>query len=336
MPGFSPRATPLSSAYGGCVADARGTKVTIVGAGSVGATSAYACQIRGVAHTLAIYDIDGAKTRAEVLDLNHGAAFVPRSEVIGADDADITAGSDVVVITAGAKQKPGQSRLDLAGANVRMMQSLMPQLVDRSPDAVFVIVTNPCDVVTMAAQQFSGLPPGRVFGSGTVLDSARFRFLLAQHIGVSPSNVHAYIAGEHGDSEIALWSSANVGAVPLKDWNPPGRPKIDEDARREILHNTVNAAYDIIQGKGATWYAVGLAVARIVEAVLRHEDRVLSVSSLLTDYHGISGVCLSVPSIVNEQGVVANLTVPLSAHEVDGLRRSAARVAEIAASVGLG
>jgi L-lactate dehydrogenase len=317
------------------MAESRGTKVTIVGAGSVGATSAYACQIRGVAHTLAVYDVDAAKTRAEVLDLNHGAAFVPRGEVIGSADVGVTAGSDVVVITAGAKQKPGQSRLELAGANVRMMQSLMPQLVEQSPDAVFVVVTNPCDVVTMAAQKFSGLPTGRVFGSGTVLDSARFRYLLAQRIGVSPSNVHAYIAGEHGDSEIALWSSANVGAVPLKDWCPPGGSPIDEAARQEILHRTVNAAYDIIQGKGATWYAVGLAVARIVEAVLRREDRVLSVSSLLQDYHGISGVCLSVPSIVNHHGVEASLTVPMSESEIAGLRHSAARVAEAARSVGL-
>jgi L-lactate dehydrogenase len=317
------------------MADAHGTKVTIVGAGSVGATTAYACQIRGVAHTLAIYDINEAKTRAEVLDLNHGAAFVPRSEVIGSSDIAVTAGSDIIVITAGAKQKPGQSRLDLAGANVGILSQMMPELVEHSPDATIIVVTNPCDVVTMAAQKFSGLPVERVFGSGTVLDSARFRYLLARSVGVSPSNVHAYIAGEHGDSEIALWSSAFVGAVPLKDWSPPGHAPLDHDARKEIEDQTINAAYEIIQGKGATWYAVGLAVARIVEAVLRNEDRVLPVSSRLQDYHGISDVCLSVPCIVNDRGVAATLKVPMSDKEIAGLRNSAQRVAEVARSVGI-
>ncbi len=315
--------------------ESSGPKVTIVGAGSVGATAAYACQIRGVAHTIAIYDLDGAKTRAEVLDLNHGAPFVPRSSVIGSDDIAVTAGSDIVVITAGAKQKPGQTRLDLAAANVAMMKTLVPSLLAQSPDALLMIVTNPCDVVTYAALAYSGLPSNRVFGSGTVLDSARLRFLLAEHIGVSPSNVHAYIAGEHGDSEIALWSSATVGSVPLRNWRPPGRPVLDSEARAEIHRNVVNAAYEIIAGKGATWYAIGLAVARIVEAVLRDEDRVLAVSSLLTDYHGISDVCLSVPSIVNRSGVECVLQVPLSDYELSGLTASADEVRGVARSLGL-
>ena len=313
----------------------RRPKLTIVGAGSVGATTAYACLTRGVAGTLAIYDIAEQKVRAEVLDLNHGAAFVPRCDVIGSSDIAVTADSDIVVITAGAKQKPGQTRLDLAGANVNMMKSLVPQLVEQSPNAILIIVTNPCDVVTYAAQKFSGLPRSRVFGSGTVLDSARFRYLLADYVGVSPSNVHAYIAGEHGDSEIALWSSATVGNVPLADWAPPGRGAIDAEARKLIHEQVVNAAYEIIQGKGATWYAIGLAVSRICEAVFRDEDRVLAVSSYLEDYHGISDVCLSVPSIVDRRGVVHTLAVPMSETELAGLRQSAEEVSQVAKSLGL-
>ncbi len=318
------------------MAEIRRPKLTVVGAGSVGATTAYACLTRGTAGTIAIYDIAADKVRAEVLDLNHGAAFVPRCDVIGSDDIAVTADSDIVVVTAGAKQKPGQTRLDLAGANVNMMRTLIPQLVEASPDAIIIMVTNPCDVVTYAAQKFSGLPRHQVFGSGTVLDSARFRFLLAERIGVSPSNVHAYIAGEHGDSEIALWSSATVGNVPLKDWHPPqGRRQLDAESRTEIHGQVVNAAYEIIQGKGATWYAIGLAVSRICEAVFRDEDRVLSVSSYLDDYHGISDVCLSVPSIVDRQGVVDTLSVPMSDSELAGLRNSADEVRSVAKSLGL-
>lgn len=317
------------------MAENRRPKLTVVGAGSVGATSAYACLVRGVAGTLAIYDIAETKVRAEVLDLNHGAAFVPRCEVIGSSDIEVTAGSDVVVITAGAKQKPGQTRLDLAGANVNIMRSLIPGLVEQSPDAIFILVTNPCDVVTYAAQKISGLPRERVFGSGTVLDSARFRYLLGDHIKVSPSSIHAYIAGEHGDSEIALWSSATVGNMPLSDWAAPGRPPLDAEARDRIHHEVVNAAYEIIEGKGATWYAIGLATARICEAVLRDEDRVLPVSSYLEDYKGISDVCLSVPSVVDRRGVVYVLDVPMSDEELAGLRRSAEEVRSVAKSLGL-
>ncbi len=315
--------------------DVRRPKLTIVGAGSVGATTAYACQMRGVAGTLAIYDINAEKVRAEVLDLQHGSPFVPRCNIIGSSDISCTDGSDVIVITAGAKQKPGQTRLDLAGANVNMMRKLVPQLVAHSPDAILILVTNPCDVVTMAAQKFSGLPRSRVFGSGTVLDSARFRSLLADRLNIAPANVHAYIAGEHGDSEIALWSSANVGNVPLQDWDVPGLPKIDAKAREEIHSQVVNAAYEIIQGKGATWYAIGLAVARIVEAVFRDEDRVLMVSSYLQDYKGISDVCLSVPSIVDRRGVIQTFPVPMSASELEGLKASAEAVRSVADSLGI-
>ncbi len=252
---------------------ARGTRrVAIVGAGSVGATIAYACLIRGVAGTVALFDLDADKTTAEVLDLEQGIQFVPMAQVVGSDDIAVTAGSDIVVVTAGAKQKPGQTRLELAGVNVEMCRTLIPQLVELSPDAIVLMVTNPVDVLTYAAQKFSGLPKERVFGSGTVLDSSRLRILLARHAGVAVQSVHAYVVGEHGDSELPLWSTATIGPIPVADWSVPGVPPLDAEVRDGIAHQVVTAAERIIRGKGATNYAIGLSTARIVEAVLKDEQ----------------------------------------------------------------
>src|SRR5829696_4828362 len=218
------------------------TKVAVVGAGSVGATCAYACLIRGIGRTIALYDINADKTRAEVLDLNHGLQFVPQATVVGSDDVEVCRDADLVVITAGAKQKPGQTRLELAEANVNLSRKMIPQLLEVAPEAILLLVTNPVDVITYAALKFSGLPPQQVFGSGTVLDSSRLRLLVADHCGVAVQNVHAYIAGEHGDSEIPLWSSASIGSVPLLAWDVPGRPPLDTAARSEIHRKVVGAA----------------------------------------------------------------------------------------------
>lgn len=310
-------------------------KVAVVGAGSVGATMAYACLIRGAAKTIALYDLDATKTRAEVLDLNHGLQFVPMATVVGSDDIEVCRDANVIVITAGAKQKPGQTRLELAESNVSMCRDLVPRLLEVAPEAILLLVTNPVDVLTYAAITYSGLPARRVFGSGTVLDSSRLRYLLARHCGVAVQNVHAYIAGEHGDSEIPLWSSASIGAVPLLGWNVPGRPELDAAAREGIFRQVVGAAEEIIRGKGATNYAIGLAATRIVEAVLFDEHRVLPVSSLLDGYVGISNVCLSVPSIVDRTGVESVLPIPLSDKEIDGLRRSAGTVREVIRKLGI-
>jgi L-lactate dehydrogenase len=314
----------------------RRNKVTIVGAGSVGATTAYACLIRGVAHTLALYDLDAKKAKAEVLDLAHGLQFVPMTQVIGGDDIEVARDSDVIVITAGAKQRPGQTRLDLVSTNVGIMKKLVPSLLEVAPNADILMVSNPCDVLTYAALKISGLPTNRVLGSGTVLDSSRLRFLLAEHAGVAVRSVHAYIAGEHGDTEVAIWSSATIGTVPVREWvGLGGRGKLTEDDLANIHARTVNAAYAIIEGKGATWYAVGLAVARILEALLNDEHTILPVSSLLTDYKGISDVCLSVPSVVTRQGVALVPDSPMNASEITALRASASTLQEIARGVGL-
>jgi L-lactate dehydrogenase len=314
---------------------AAGTKVAVVGAGSVGATLAYACLVRGVGRTIALYDVNADKTRAEVLDLNHGLQFVPQATVVGSDDIEVCRGADLVVITAGAKQKPGQTRLELAGANVTLCRTLVPRLLEVAPDAILLLVTNPVDVVTYAALKYSGLPSQRVFGSGTVLDSSRLRLLLAEHCGVAVQSVHAYIAGEHGDSELPLWSRASIGSVPLLAWDVPGRPPLDAATRDDIVRRVIGAAGEIIRGKGATNYAVGLAAARIIEAVLDDQRLVLSVSSLLDGQAGIHDVCLSLPSVVNRLGVDTVLPGPLSQEEAEGLRRSAETVRGVIASLGL-
>jgi L-lactate dehydrogenase len=277
--------------------------------------------------------VNADKVRAEVLDLNHGMQFTPMARITGGDQLEVCAGADVVVITAGAKQKPGQTRLDLAAANVAMCRELVPDLVRAAPEAVLLVVTNPVDVVTEAALRCSGWPAHRVFGSGTVLDSSRLRFLIAEHTGVAVQNVHAYIAGEHGDSEVPLWSTATIGGVPVQDW--AGGHPLDEEARARIQSRVVGAAYEIIRGKGATSLAIGLAVARILEAVIKDEHRVLPVTSRLEGIHGLSDVCLSMPSVVGRAGVESVLATPLSAAERDRLMASADAVRAVARESGL-
>lgn len=312
----------------------RRTKLTVVGAGAVGSSTAYAALIRGSANDIALYDIDQARARAEMLDLQQGTQFTGASQIVDGTDLAATANSDVIVITAGAKQKPGQSRLALVETNVGIIRSLMSDLVSLSPHAVFIIVSNPCDVLATVAQRVSGLPANQVFASGTVLDSSRLRVLLGQQAGVSPSSVHAYIVGEHGDSEFPLWSSATIGTVPILDWTA-------NDARFTLHELDVtaervrNAAYEIIQGKGATNYAIGLSAARIVEAVLHDENAVLPVSTVLTDYHGVSGVALSVPHLVNRQGAHPIANVQFSDGEAGQFAASAMTLLETVSNLSL-
>lgn len=308
-------------------------KLTVVGAGSVGASLAYAALIRGSARHVALYDVNTAKVDAEVLDLAHGTPFVGSSTIAGGDDLAVVEGSHVVVITAGAKQEPGQSRLDLAGTNVRILEDLLPKLLERAPDAIYMLVTNPCDVLTVAAQKISGLPSNRVFSSGTVLDTARLRWLLAKRAGVATSSVHAHIVGEHGDTEFPLWSSANVGTVPILEWaHGQGFRREELD---QIAAEVRDAAYRIIQGKGATNHAIGLSGARIVEALLGDESAVLPVSAVLGGVHGVDGVALSVPSIVNSSGVTPLGETPFSDEERRKLHESADALRASIASLGI-
>jgi L-lactate dehydrogenase len=299
------------------------SKLAVVGAGAVGTSLAYAAMIRGSAREIALYDIQPEKVEAEVLDLAHGSQFTGASRITGGTDLAVVEGANVVVITAGAKQHPGQSRLDLAAVNVELLRELMPRLVAHAPDAIYMLVSNPCDVLAVAAQRITGLPSARVFASGTVLDSSRLRWLLAERVGVSTSSVHAMIVGEHGDSEFAMWSQARIGPVPILEWLPEDREPLTLAELATIAEDVKNAAYRVIAGKGATNYAIGLSAARTVEAILRDEGVVLPVSSVLENYHGVSGVALSVPSVVDAGGVSRVIDVPYSADEEHSLIHSA-------------
>lgn len=299
-----------------------GAKVSIIGAGAVGSSLAYAALMRGVARHIVLQDINEAKVRAEALDLAHGSQFIPEAVIRGSADVAVTENSDIVVVTAGAKQKPGQTRMDLAETTVRLMEKVIPPLVERSPEAVFLMVTNPVDVTTHAALRISGLPPERVIGSGTVLDSARLRQLIAEECNVAVSNVHAYVCGEHGDTEIPLWLSASIGGVPLLDWERT-TGQLGQQKRDEIAHRVVHAAYEVIEGKGATNYAIGLAGTRILSAILRDEHAVLPVSRELDGWYGMSGLCMSVPTMISRSGAGRQLELPVSDDELAALRSSA-------------
>lgn len=309
-------------------------KIAIVGAGSVGATIAYACMIRGVASRIALYDVDQKKVEAETLDLNHGLQFIPPATVEGSNDSAVCEGANVIVITAGAKQKPGQTRMELAAANVGILKEMLPRLTAAAPNAILLLVTNPVDVITYATLKLTGLPPSRVIGSGTVLDSSRFRYLIAKRLRVATQNVHAYIAGEHGDSEVPLWSSATVSGIPLHEWAVQHHGKMTVRDRTEIFQNVKNAAYQIIQGKGATNYAIGLATAQILDAILRDQNRVLPVSSLVSKWRDIDDVCMSLPSIVGKNGIEPPLPIPVNANEEAGLKHSAETIRAAVTSVG--
>ena len=291
------------------------SKVSVIGAGAVGASMAYAMLIRESAREIVLYDVNEAKVTAEVLDLAHGTQFTGSSSITGGADIAATKNSDVVVITAGAKQNPGQTRLELAGVNFSILKSLLPDLLKHSPDAIFVLVTNPCDVLATAAQKLTGLPSNRIFSSGTVLDSSRLRWLLAEKFDVSTSNIHANIIGEHGDSEFALWSQATVGNTPLLEWQLADGSTLGREELDAIAYSVKTAAYKVIEGKGATNFAIGLSGARIVEAVLNDEHAILPISSVLTDYHGVSGIAMSVPTLVTRQGASRTIDIAMEPHE---------------------
>lgn len=308
-------------------------KIAIVGAGSVGATLAYAALLRGVARRVALYDINRTKVEAEAADISHGLAFSPVGEIVGSDDIEVCRDAQIVVVTAGGKQRPGQSRMDLAEGTVALTKDLMPRLLEVAPDATYLMVTNPVDVVTMAALKVSGLPRERVLGSGTVLDTARLRYEIGKHIGVAAQSVHAYIVGEHGDTEFPLWTAAHVGGVPLLEWES-SHSQLTAGERDAIADSVMTSAYNIIAGKGATNYAVALACCRILESVLRDENRVLSVSTWVEDYLGAGDVCLSVPTVVGYRGADEPLVLPMSEDERARLHTSADSIKATAARFG--
>ncbi len=303
-------------------ANERPVRVAIIGAGNVGATTAYALLLEAAASEIVLIDIDRGRAEGEAMDLNHAMPYTATARVWAGDYQDCAA-AEVVIFTAGVGQRPGETRLDLLRRNVSVFQQIVPHVVEQTKEAVLLVATNPVDVLTYAAVRFSGLPSARVIGSGTILDSARIRYLLSQRLGVDPRSVHAFIIGEHGDSQVAAWSLANVAGMRLDEFCRLNGCALDEEARSGIAENTRQAAYEIIRRKGATYYAVAAGLVRIVEAIIRNENSVLTVSSRIQGMYGIEDVCVSLPSVVNRGGIERVLNLPLDADERTGLQASA-------------
>lgn len=299
----------------------RPTRIVIVGAGHVGATLAYSLVLDGLAPEIVLIDQDQRRAEGEAMDLNHAVPFSTPCR-IWAGSYDDCAGASVVVLTAGAGQRPGETRLDLAVRNAAIFGDVVPRITRAAPDAILLVATNPVDVLTYATWKLSGLPPQRVIGSGTILDTARFRYLISQHFGVDARSVHAYVVGEHGDSEVPVWSLANIAGMRLKDFRAAHDLGPDEAAMDAIVDDTRRAAYQIIERKGATYYAVAAGLLRILEAVLRDQATVLSVSSLVPPKYGIKDVCLSLPTVVTRNGIERVLHLRLNEHEAAAFRRS--------------
>ena len=308
-------------------------KVVIVGAGQVGSTFAYTLAMRGLADEIVLIDANRELAKGQVLDLAHGQAFFPSSQFREGGPSDYSDAS-LIVITAGAKQRPGEGRLELVQRNAVIMRGLIDEIVAQDSRGVVLIVSNPVDILTYVAHQRSGWPRGRVMGSGTVLDSARFRYLLSRHCGVDVHNVHAYIMGEHGDSEFAAWSTTNMAGMPFEHFCRVCAKCEDKPAGRQgIVHDVRHSAYHIIDYKGATWFAVAQAMTQIAAAVLRNQHTVLTVSSVLEGEYGLSGVSLGVPSIVSWKGVEQVLEVDLPPDEQWALEKSANALREVIAGL---
>ena len=294
----------------------RPRKGVIIGAGQVGMACAYSMMIQNCFDELILQDINADRLQGEVMDLMHGVPFVAPIEIKAGTVADVGRDADLVIITAGASQKPGETRLDLVVRNVAIFKQLIPDIVQYCPNATLLIVSNPVDILTYVTLKLSGFPAARVIGSGTVLDSSRFRTLLAQQMGIDPHSVHAYIIGEHGDSEVPVWSKANIAGMPLYD-------PAEHAALQELFDRVKNAGYEILKRKGSTSYAIGLAATEIVKAILHGQERVLTVSSLVDGFYGIYDVCLSLPSVVNEKGVTKKVNLILSDLEQQQIIHSA-------------
>ena len=301
---------------------AHSTRVAIVGAGNVGATFAYALLLSGLAGEIVLIDANRAKAEGEAMDLNHAVPFTHPTRVWAGSYEDC-AGATVTVLTAGANQKPGETRIDLIKKNAAIWRKIVPEVAKHNPHTILLVATNPVDVLTYAAWKLSGLPAERVIGSGTILDTARFRYLLSQHFGVDARSVHAYIVGEHGDSEVPVWSSANIAGLRLPQFCKSQGLAYDPQAMENIFVQTRDAAYHIIERKGATYYAVAAGLILITRAILRDQRTVLSVSSLIHDYQGLQDVCFSLPTVIDRGGVEDIVRLELDAVEVEKLRHSA-------------
>ena len=297
-------------------------KAAIVGCGFVGSASAFALMESGLFSEIVLIDRNREKAEGEALDISHGLPFAKPIQLYAGDYEDISDAA-IIVVTAGAGQKPGETRLDLVKKNIGIFKSIIPEIAKYNKDGILLVVANPVDILTYAAAKLSGFPSNRVFGSGTVLDTARLKYLLGEHLGVDSRSIHAFIIGEHGDSEIAAWSSANVSGIPLHNFCEMRGHFNHNKAMHEIADGVKNSAYEIIEKKGATYYGIAMSVKRICEAIVRDEKSILPVSSLQKGNYGIEGVSLSMPAIVGKHGVEALVPIELNNKEQEDLKKSA-------------
>ncbi|MDU2670975.1 MAG: L-lactate dehydrogenase [Clostridium sp.] len=298
------------------------SKISIIGAGSIGATTAFALLQKGVAREIVINDINQEKALGEVLDLMHGSSLCrPCNVTLGT--LEDTKDSDVVIITAGLNQKPGETRLDLVDKNYSIFKDFIPKIAKASPNAILLVVSNPVDVLAYMTYKLSGFPKERVIGSGTVLDTARLRSLLGKYFEIDGRTVDGFVMGEHGDSEFVPWSSLRIGTIPVKSFSEQYSIEWDKETEKVIAEDVKNCAYEVINRKGATAFAVAVALVRIVEALLRDEKTILTVSTLLNDYCGVSDTYLSVPTVVGKNGVEKVLSVDFSDEEKEKFTSSA-------------
>lgn len=298
------------------------TKVGIVGCGMVGGATANALVLRGAASEIVLVDRNRERAEAEEQDVLHATPFARPAHLHAGDYPDL-AGARIVVLAAGVAQRPGETRLQLLDRNAAVFGEVVPAVLRHAPDAILLVATNPVDLMTLIALRVSGLPPDRVIGSGTILDTARFRTLLGEHFGVSPQSVHAYVLGEHGDSEVLCWSSARIGTLSLDRFAESVGKPLDARAREAIDDGVRRAAYRIIRGKGATWFGIAAGLARIVEAIAGDERAVLTLSAWSPDLEGVPAMCFSLPRILGRDGILRTLLPDLDVGERQALARSA-------------
>lgn len=297
-------------------------KIGIVGSGGVGSAAAFALVMRGVARKIVLIDQNEARASAEAEDIAHATPFAYANKIKAGSYEDLK-GANVVIVTAGANQKPGQTRNDLLATNVKIFESIIPQIVKNAPDTILLIAANPVDVMTRIALQISGFPENRVFGSGTVLDTARFRTLLGYHLGVSPKSIHANVLGEHGDSEVLIWSNAVAGTIQIEKLAQEIGKPLTAEAKAEIDDNVRNAAYQIINGKGSTTFGIAGALTRICQAIGSNEYAILNVSSRHQEVEGVEDICMSLPCIIGKRGIHSKLYPSFSLDEHALLNKSA-------------
>lgn len=303
-------------------------KCAIIGAGNVGATTAFSLMQSGLFSELLLIDLDRKRAEGEASDLGHTVPFLSPLEIYAGDYPDL-ADAALIVITAGAAQKKGETRLDLVRRNAEILQAVVKSICRYNTEGILLVVTNPVDILTEIARRVSGFPACRVIGSGTVLDTARLKFLLGDHLGVDPRNVHAFIIGEHGDTELPVFSSANISGVDLDHFCNKDCPRCKDSDLNRLFEQTRDAAYHIIAAKGSTYYAIAEAVRRIATAILRDENAILPVSVAADGIYGLHDLCLSLPTILGRSGVKRVLEIPLSPDEDAMLHHSATRMAEV-------